>query len=189
VSVTAESTSAPISYVTHRQLLYANHAQEVKRQVAEIATGTRCYWYKWFLYQVIRACLASRYTLGDAPGSKCDIVLAQGDITNLTVDAIVNAANNELRRGDGVCGSIFRAAGQRLDTTCETLNGCATGHAVLTESFNMRNVKAIVHAVGPNVNGPLNDLHGHQLASCYSRSLDVASKHGLTSIVCVTFEA
>jgi O-acetyl-ADP-ribose deacetylase (regulator of RNase III) len=114
----------------------------------------------------------------------CEVVLVKADITSLNVDAVVNAANNGLCRGAGVCGSIFQAAGPRLDVACAALNGCATGDAVLTESFDMRNVKAIVHAVGPQVKGPLTDLHRHQLACCYARCLDVASQHGLTSIVC-----
>lgn len=98
-------------------------------------------------------------------------------------DAIVNAANDKLERGGGVCGSIFRAAGPYLDAACAALNGCATGDAVLTESFNIQHVKAIVHAVGPRVVGSLNDRHRRDLASCYARSLDVAVQHGLNSIV------
>ncbi|KAH7699116.1 O-acetyl-ADP-ribose deacetylase MACROD2, partial [Aphelenchoides avenae] len=112
----------------------------------------------------------------------CRVLLVQKDITSLHEDAIVNAANDKLERGGGVCGSIFRAAGPYLDAACAALNGCATGDAVLTESFNIQHVKAIVHAVGPRVVGSLNDRHRRDLASCYARSLDVAVQHGLNSI-------
>jgi O-acetyl-ADP-ribose deacetylase (regulator of RNase III) len=110
----------------------------------------------------------------------------QADITSISVDAIVNAANDKLHAGSGVCGAIFKAAGPRLIAACAKHGGCATGDAVLTESFDMRHVKSIVHAVGPQVKGPLTDLHRRQLASSYSRCLDVASQHGLNSIVCIT---
>lgn len=109
----------------------------------------------------------------------------QTDITNIPIDVIVNAANNELKRGGGVCGSIFQAAGPGLDLACATIGGCATGDAVLTGSFSHTRAKAIVHAVGPQVIGQLTDEHRQHLESCYTRSLDVAAQNGLTSIVCV----
>ena len=114
---------------------------------------------------------------------RCIVALVQADITTLTVDAIVNAANNHLQRGGGVCGSIFSAAGPSLDVACAAINGCATGQAVLTDPFGIRHVKAIVHAVGPRVSGPVTDEHRQQLASSYMRSLDAVVQHGLTSIV------
>jgi O-acetyl-ADP-ribose deacetylase (regulator of RNase III) len=156
-------------------------AKSQKSQHARAAIGTNgsCSYF-------IRAFLASRYGPGNAPGPKCYIVLAQADITTLHIEAIVNAANPQLGRGSGVCGSIFGAAGPRLDVTCAALGGCATGEAVLTEPFGIGHIKAIVHAVGPHVTGSLTDLHRQQLADCYERSLDVASQHGLTSIVCVS---
>jgi O-acetyl-ADP-ribose deacetylase (regulator of RNase III) len=113
----------------------------------------------------------------------CQVVLVKADITTLPVDAIVNAANNQLRRGGGVCGSVFKAAGPSLDAACAAAGGCATGGAVLTGPFNIHNVKAIIHAVGPRVSGPLTDAHRQQLASAYTHSLDVAMEHGLSSIV------
>lgn len=118
--------------------------------------------------------------------NQCKVTLAQADITTLNIDTIVNAANGKLQRGGGVCGSIFRAAGPGLEIACAAINGCATGDAVPTEPFDMRNLKAIVHAVGPRVTGPLTDVHRTQLGSSYTRSLDVAVQHGLTSIVCFT---
>ena len=60
------------------------------------------------------------------------IEAAQGDITLETVDAIVNAANASLRRGGGVCGAIFAAAGPELDRACAAIGSCETGAAVVT---------------------------------------------------------
>jgi hypothetical protein len=115
--------------------------------------------------------------------NQCVAVLAQSDITSLSVDVIVNAANTELKRGSGVCGSIFKAAGRGLDAACAALNGCPTGEAVLTEPFGIRHVKGIVHAVGPHVTGSPTAEQRQQLATCYARSMDVSSQRGLSSIV------
>ncbi|KAH7689570.1 O-acetyl-ADP-ribose deacetylase MACROD2-like protein [Aphelenchoides avenae] len=116
------------------------------------------------------------------PQQECKVTLVQCNIVSLPVDAIVNAANTELKRGGGVCGSIFQAAGRGLDTACAALNRCATGDAVLTDAFGIRNVKAVVHAVGPQVVGPLTDQHRRELACSYMRSLDVVLLNGLKSI-------
>ena len=78
--------------------------------------------------------------------SRCSIVV--GDITALEVDAVVNAANAQLARGDGVCGAIFRAAGPQLEAACAALAPCPTGEARITPGFNAR-ARWIVHAVGP----------------------------------------
>ena len=71
-----------------------------------------------------------------------------GDITAERVDAIVNAANNALRRGAGVCGAIFAAAGPDLDAACAAIGHCATGDAVVTPGFSLP-ARWIVHTVGP----------------------------------------
>jgi O-acetyl-ADP-ribose deacetylase (regulator of RNase III) len=104
----------------------------------------------------------------------------RGDITREAVDAIVNAANNRLARGAGVCGAIFAAAGPELDAACAALGGCATGDAVVTPGFALR-ARWIVHTVGPvwqggSVGEPA------LLASCYRRSLEVAGAAGARSI-------
>ena len=72
----------------------------------------------------------------------------KGDITGLDFDIIVNAANEQLRPGGGVCGAIFRKAGNKLVKACKELNGCETGHAKMTPAFDLPS-KVIIHAVGP----------------------------------------
>jgi O-acetyl-ADP-ribose deacetylase (regulator of RNase III) len=104
----------------------------------------------------------------------------QGDLTTLDVDAIVNAANQELARGSGVCGAIFRSAGPSLDDACRAVGGCATGDAVATPGFDLE-ARWIIHAVGPIWRG---GGHGEdeQLASCYRRVVEVAADVGARTV-------
>jgi O-acetyl-ADP-ribose deacetylase (regulator of RNase III) len=104
----------------------------------------------------------------------------RGDITRERVDAIVNAANGSLRRGGGVCGAIFAAAGPELDGACAAIGSCATGDAVITPGFNLP-APWIVHAVGPVWHGG-DAGEPARLASCYARSIEVAAGAGATSI-------
>ena len=108
------------------------------------------------------------------------IEATRGDITTERVDAIVNAANGALRRGAGVCGAIFAAAGPELDAACAAIGSCATGNAVVTPGFALH-ARWIVHTVGPVWHG---GDHGEPalLASCYRRSIEVARDVGATSI-------
>lgn len=76
------------------------------------------------------------------------IEILQTDITALRVDAIVNAANEELMAGGGVCGAIYRGAGPLLNSATQKLGRCATGHAVLTPGFSLP-ARFVIHAVGP----------------------------------------
>src|SRR3546814_11544883 len=76
------------------------------------------------------------------------IEIHAGDITKLDVDAIVNAANAQLRPGDGVCGAIHRAAGKNLREPCARIGGCATGQSVHTEGFDLK-ANYVIHSVGP----------------------------------------
>lgn len=108
------------------------------------------------------------------------IQLIQGDITQLNVDAIVNAANNELLPGGGVCGAIHRAAGPALAEACRQVGHCATGHAVLTSGGNLK-AKFVIHAVGPVWEGG-NNKEPQLLAGAYRNSLRLAATHELKSI-------
>lgn len=118
------------------------------------------------------------------------IEITEGDITALTVEGLVNAANESLLGGGGVDGAIHRAAGPRLLEHNRGLGGCPTGLAVATPAFDLENqgVKAIIHTVGPvwaceGEAASLGNTHEDVLlASCYLKCLELAASLSLKSI-------
>ena len=108
------------------------------------------------------------------------VEIHNGDITALDVDAIVNAANERLAPGGGVCGAIHRAAGPGLAEACARVGGCPTGGARITEGYAL-SARHVIHAVGPVWQGGT-EGEDDLLASAYRSSLDLAKRHGLASI-------
>lgn len=108
------------------------------------------------------------------------IEIHAGDITRLDVGAIVNAANDRLAPGGGVCGSIHRAAGPELARECAAIGHCPTGEARITGGYALP-AKYVIHAVGPVWHGG-GQGEAEQLAGCYRMSLDLAKQAGLPSL-------
>jgi O-acetyl-ADP-ribose deacetylase (regulator of RNase III) len=102
------------------------------------------------------------------------------DITTLTVDVVVNAANTRLAGGGGVDGAIHRAAGPELLAECRAFGGCPTGEARLTRGYRLP-ARYVIHAVGPVWSGG-GAGEADLLAACYRRSLELAGAHSLRSI-------
>ena len=111
------------------------------------------------------------------------LTVKQGDIIAeaYEVDAIVNAANENLYRGGGVCGLIFSAAGSGLDKECGQIGHCDTGNAVMTKAYNLP-CRYIIHAVGP-VWGEQNKAESARLlASAYTQAINRAKEKGIKSV-------
>jgi len=111
-----------------------------------------------------------------------DIELVRGDITQIEVDAVVNAAHDDLTGGGGVDGAIHKAAGQKLLGECLNLYGCPQGEARITGAYNMPS-KYVIHTVGPvwNLSGT-EVIKKEQLKKCYKSCLLLAELQGLKSI-------
>ncbi|EPQ52877.1 A1pp-domain-containing protein [Gloeophyllum trabeum ATCC 11539] len=109
------------------------------------------------------------------------VSLYQGDITQLEVDAIVNAANKSLLGGGGVDGAIHDAAGPELLEECRTLNGCETGDAKITKGYNLPS-RHVIHTIGPVYSRSNLEKKAEQLASCYRTSLQLAADNALKHV-------
>ena len=109
-----------------------------------------------------------------------DLEVVVADITTLDLDAIVNAANSGLSGGGGVDGAIHRAAGPQLAPAARAAGPCPPGHAVMTPGFRLP-ARHVIHAVGPIWSGG-DRGEDELLASCYTRSLELAGDAGLATI-------
>lgn len=108
------------------------------------------------------------------------VTVVTGDITTLDVDAIVNAANPQLRPGGGVCGAIHRAAGPELARACAAIGYCATGDAATTPGLDLP-ARFVIHAVGPVWHGG-GQGEAEALAACYRAILREADRVGATIV-------
>ena len=102
------------------------------------------------------------------------------DITTLDLDCIVNAANEDLMPGGGVCGAIHQAAGKELAAECKRIGHCGVGEARITSGYNLK-AKHVIHTVGPIWHGG-NHGEDQYLFNCYKKSLLLSTHHGIESI-------
>jgi O-acetyl-ADP-ribose deacetylase (regulator of RNase III) len=116
-----------------------------------------------------------------AQNGPATLEVVTGDLTEMDVDAIVNAANEQLLAGGGVCGAIFRAAGHaELQRACAAVAPCPTGQARITPGFRLK-ARHVIHAVGPVWRGG-NAGEAEKLAGAYRSSLELAKEQNLSSI-------
>lgn len=107
--------------------------------------------------------------------------IRRGSVVYADADVIVNAANERLKAGGGVCGAIFQAAGHdKLQRECDAIGGCRTGHAVLTNGYDLK--KHIIHAVGPVYHS---DADSEKLKGAFVNSLILADVNAFKSIALI----
>jgi O-acetyl-ADP-ribose deacetylase (regulator of RNase III) len=102
------------------------------------------------------------------------------DITTIYADALVNAANENLTPGGGVCGAIFKGAGSLLKKDCEAVGHCPTGSAIITFAYKLK-AKYVIHAVGPIWRGG-SQGEPEKLYSCYKEAMMLASTHDCMTV-------
>jgi O-acetyl-ADP-ribose deacetylase (regulator of RNase III) len=117
-------------------------------------------------------------TLMEITINDCKLRLVEGDITDLDVDAVVNAANQYLQLGSGVAGAIRTKGGPSIQQECDQIGRCPVGDAAITGGGNLK-ARHVIHAVGPH--GSDRDAD-EKLIGCTRASLALADQHGLTSI-------
>jgi O-acetyl-ADP-ribose deacetylase (regulator of RNase III) len=103
----------------------------------------------------------------------------QDDITQLAVDAIVNAANTSLLGGGGVDGAIHRAGGPELLAECRGIGGCPTGEARITKGYRLP-ARYVIHTVGPVYRASPRDRQ--LLSACYRNSIELAVRNNVATI-------
>jgi len=113
---------------------------------------------------------------------KTKVTICHGDITDEDCQVIVNAANEDLRRGGGVCGAIHMVAGPELEDACNDIGGCPPGEVVMTDAFDLPCEK-VIHAVGPIYGGGAGQEEADLLESCYLESMNLCGAEGYSSIV------
>ena len=139
------------------------------------------------LARAVTASLADEPPQFDPPRFPCDaelnrkIILWQGDVRRLDVDAVVNETNESLRDRSGLSGALFAAAGPDLDFECAHTEGCRTGDAVLTKAGALR-ASYVIHTVGPRYNKKYHTAAENALHNCYRSVMRVCIEQKLRSM-------
>lgn len=134
------------------------------------------------MYSFISRPLGVQEEVEERGRSEMPFHIIRQDITRIKADAIVNAANTELKMGGGVCGSIFQAAGKKkLEEACRGLAPIQTGEAVITKGFDLP-AKFIIHTAGPVYRKENKEESERLLRSSYINSMKTALEHRCSSI-------